>query len=545
VYPGALSVSSNLTVTANLSSAGGSAAQSLYDDGTHGDLVAGDNRYSFQFDVSGASPGSKSFPFAVRDGQGRSSNGAIALGIYPCPVTGPDVYVSAIADVYYAANIGGPTASGIYGYGIGTTACNSGDAPVLWYDYENTTLGYHANQHPVIAQNMFRLMNGRFEQIGQSWLKHGFTSTNGDDCAFCQDPPPGVGGDMLGVGCSDTYTGSLNVNQQFLGPRSEVNGTTGAYPYPHGTGTPGPVSMMLQVHYPDLDPAQNAGARYFVDGHYVTADDASFVNAGVNPQIHGNGLNNASWCEIGVPNPTGVGLLSSTHVKQAAIFAWQSVDPSVTLANADYTDSNIAARFIVGSKVTSNGNGTWTYEYAVYNFNADRAAGAFIVPLPPGAVVTNTGFHDVDSHSGEPFDLTDWTPAINSSSITWATTPYAANVNANALRWGTMYNFRFTANVAPDANGSITLVLFKPPNAGSPDTAVYATVPAPMLPACESADFNGDGDIGTDADIEAFFACLAGSCCATCGSADFNHDGDIGTDADIEAFFRVLAGLPC
>jgi hypothetical protein len=64
---------------------------------------------------------------------------------------------------------------------------------------------------------------------------------------------------------------------------------------------------------------------------------------------------------------------------------------------------------------------------------------------------------------------------------------------------------------------------------------------------CGSADFDCDGDIGTDADIEAFFACLAGACppapCAS--SADFNGDGDIGTDADIEAFFRVLAGGPC
>ncbi len=66
-------------------------------------------------------------------------------------------------------------------------------------------------------------------------------------------------------------------------------------------------------------------------------------------------------------------------------------------------------------------------------------------------------------------------------------------------------------------------------------------------PTCGSADFNCDGDIGTDADIESFFACLAGNCpAAPCtSSADFNHDGDIGTDADIESFFRVLAGGPC
>jgi trimeric autotransporter adhesin len=60
-----------------------------------------------------------------------------------------------------------------------------------------------------------------------------------------------------------------------------------------------------------------------------------------------------------------------------------------------------------------------------------------------------------------------------------------------------------------------------------------------------SSDFNGDGDHGTEQDIEAFFACLAGYCCATCWSGDFNGDGDWGTDSDIEAFFRVLAGQPC
>ena len=64
---------------------------------------------------------------------------------------------------------------------------------------------------------------------------------------------------------------------------------------------------------------------------------------------------------------------------------------------------------------------------------------------------------------------------------------------------------------------------------------------------CGIADFNGDGDSGTDADIEAFFQCLGGSCCPTCfsGGSDFNGDGDAGTDADIEAFFRVLAGGTC
>jgi hypothetical protein len=64
---------------------------------------------------------------------------------------------------------------------------------------------------------------------------------------------------------------------------------------------------------------------------------------------------------------------------------------------------------------------------------------------------------------------------------------------------------------------------------------------------CGSADFNCDGDVGTDADINAFFACLSGTCptLPCISSADFNGDGDTGTDQDIDAFFRVLAGAPC
>jgi hypothetical protein len=75
----------------------------------------------------------------------------------------------------------------------------------------------------------------------------------------------------------------------------------------------------------------------------------------------------------------------------------------------------------------------------------------------------------------------------------------------------------------------------------TPNTAIRVGATAP----CGTSDFDFDGDSGTDADIEAFFACIAGNCCSNCWGADFNSDGDTGTDADIEAFFRVLAGGTC
>jgi hypothetical protein len=78
-------------------------------------------------------------------------------------------------------------------------------------------------------------------------------------------------------------------------------------------------------------------------------------------------------------------------------------------------------------------------------------------------------------------------------------------------------------------------------------TGGFWAAAGPSGPHCGSADFNCDGAVGTDADIESFFACLSGACppppCTS--TADFNGDGALGTDADIEAFFRVLAGGPC
>jgi hypothetical protein len=105
------------------------------------------------------------------------------------------------------------------------------------------------------------------------------------------------------------------------------------------------------------------------------------------------------------------------------------------------------------------------------------------------------------------------------------------------LRCGRAYSGTFSALVAPEIGGGRRLQLFLTP------TGVFVQVVAGG-PACWTADFDGDGDVATDADIETFFACLAGNCCATCAPADFNSDGEI-VDSDIEAFFRVLAGGPC
>ncbi len=86
---------------------------------------------------------------------------------------------------------------------------------------------------------------------------------------------------------------------------------------------------------------------------------------------------------------------------------------------------------------------------------------------------------------------------------------------------------------------------------GSSGNGIYKIIPAAgdtgCAPTCGTSDFDGDGDYGTDFDIQAFFACLGGHCCPACfpGGADFNNDGDTGTDRDIESFFSVLGGSTC
>jgi hypothetical protein len=112
------------------------------------------------------------------------------------------------------------------------------------------------------------------------------------------------------------------------------------------------------------------------------------------------------------------------------------------------------------------------------------------------------------------------------STISGATTS-ALEITSPQLNdvWADNYNHNYYSCVASNSCGSTT------------------SLGAVIL--LSSADFNGDGNIGTDQDIAAFFACLGGNCCPRCGSADFNGDGDIGTDADIASFFRVLAGGPC
>ncbi|HVS82095.1 MAG TPA: lamin tail domain-containing protein [Pyrinomonadaceae bacterium] len=82
VSPGSAPASTGITLTGNLSTIGGSLTQQFYDDGTHGDLVIGDNVFSF-FATSAANTatGAKSLPISVTDAQARNASSSITMSI--------------------------------------------------------------------------------------------------------------------------------------------------------------------------------------------------------------------------------------------------------------------------------------------------------------------------------------------------------------------------------------------------------------------------------------------------------------------------------
>lgn len=92
VTPGTNPTSTGITVTGNLTTIGGSATQMFFDDGTNGDVMAGDNIFSYLATVAMATTtGPKTLPFTVADAQMRSSNGSISLMVASPPVSIHDV----------------------------------------------------------------------------------------------------------------------------------------------------------------------------------------------------------------------------------------------------------------------------------------------------------------------------------------------------------------------------------------------------------------------------------------------------------------------
>lgn len=386
------------------------------------------------------------------------------------PRGGEDVPLDvSIVELYGLTSYGhqGSYPNGLNGLSMATTSCNPGNANIPWYAPMD-------RRHPVIAMQMYRIYQGRFEQVGQSWLKHGFFALNNNQCGSCQDPNTGS---LLGVNCSDTYSAGNNASQTYLGGRDEVNPFTGLWECEgswfsnyqpdctrrnSGSGLTS-VDHRLQVLDSDLG---LAGAQYFYEAYYISRDESI------------DRYNNISSRAISSMNWTGsqwTFATSSEPMRQGpAITRWGDMNAIAT--PRDEGDAILAV------KTTDLGSGNYRYDYALYVHDIDRQIREFSIPVLDSATVTNIGFRDIDQNSGN-----QWTPTRAGDKLTWATGTFG-QPGANPLKYGTVFNFWFESTTPPtDSAGQIGL--FK---AGSlPGLTVATKGPMTAVPPTTLSMVNG------------------------------------------------------
>ena len=377
-------------------------------------------------------------------------------------VPGPDVIVGNLSGL---AQFGSSSGTQV-GLAVGTDSCNAGTIDLNW-------IANPSNDHPVIPQNLYRMSGGstndeRFEQVGQSSVKHAFTALTNNLCNFgCN----GVGGSRLGSGCSDPYGASLNAGPN-LGSRAWINPFTGAYPRNDGA-TPnnnhaghthtGPSHRIL-TEIADLNTSLNPGATYYAEGQYITPHEYVWCQSNPGQCNMNNNVSYRRYNVIGTGSPFTFSAAAATVREKPAIEAWTGAT-LVPIQPAPGVDGI----GIVGYKVTNPSPGVWHYEYAIYNQNIDRAIASFSLPKGAGVTISNIGFHAPPQHPGWNLDgtmnnagysSTPWTSTDAAGAISWETESFASNPNANAVRWGSLYNYRFDSN-RPPATVSATIGFFK------------------------------------------------------------------------------------
>lgn len=345
-----------------------------------------------------------------------------------------DVSLSALGAIV-ERNHEGTFPNGRQSMSMSTTSCNVGGVSVLWQQAMDP-------DHPGIAMQLYRELGERFEQVGVSWIKHGFFSTNQSSCGACTTP--GGPGSQLGVNCSDTYGTSNNSDPMWLGPRVEWDGFANTWE-PCGSffdGVPvdclrnefggsfaGKVDHRLEAFDFDLG---LPGATYYYEAMYMVQGDQAKANN------IGSRKTTMTWTGSIWDIVTAGG--SNALVGGPAINRWAAAD-LLTQAGFGTLDGDV----IVGVNTVDLGGGLWRYEYAVFNWNVDRKLRAFAVPTA-GGTVSDLYFHDIDN-----LPANDWVATQAGGLLTWEFPDVVLpGVKvAGAMEFGTLYNFGFTCDVAP------------------------------------------------------------------------------------------------
>ncbi|MEM7231495.1 MAG: hypothetical protein AAF517_04945 [Planctomycetota bacterium] len=385
-----------------------------------------------------------------------------------------------------------------------STICNEGSVAVDW-------LANPDPHHPFLIFNAYRLHENRLEQIGQSWVKHGFAASQSDGICSGICIPDEFGG--LGVGCADIYGVGTNAAQDTYGPRYEINGWTGGFTYAGShidttSSQHNPIQHRLQIHEDDMSRGRYPGALYFLELYVLSHDDVD----------HTNSVGYKRFAPSGSPGGTWNFALVEPLAVQGLIFdAWPESERTQIPAG----DKVPEGRAYLATHVTENEDGTWHYEYSLFNLDFERNVRSFTIDIPSSTQISGVEFHAPRDHDVS-FSNDAWTHSRTGTGLTFTTTE---GDDANPLRWGTMYTFRFDANAEPvETTATIGLV---PPG----ETNEYSGLtrgPAAGGITFKRGDSTGDGAINVTDAVATLAFLFRGEEAPTCfDAADSDDNGTL------------------
>jgi hypothetical protein len=384
--------------------------------------------------------------------------------------------------------------------------------------------------------------------------------------------PPSTGVSIV----ADLSAIGLSSSQAFYddGTHGDVTANDGVFSYAATvsyTTAPGPQSMTYTV-----SDAQGRATHDFFNGLMITA----CTQLGACCTSGGCVVSSGPACAGQQGTFHGVGTNCGTASYTIGNNSAQFVDISGTgtlepiTSGCDDCVADVTLPFSFSFYGTSY-NDVWISSNGNLQFGSSAAAN-YVNDTPPSAALPNNAIYplwdDLYYTTGGIYYETDGAAPNRTFTVAWINRGQFARAGTSetfeAILHETSNNIEFRyGNLDPDSggengpggsdytvgveNGDGTVASVVPgAQLGSGNTALMVTfVPGvnPCTRHCGSADFNCDGAIATDADIDSFFLCLAGTCppppCTS--TADFDGDGAVATDQDIEAFFRVLAGQPC
>lgn len=426
-------------------------------------------------------------------------------------LAGPDILVS---------QINGATNYGVVGeyqaFSFGDITCNIGDMP---FTYVSNT-----NHHPVFASTIYRIQDGRFEQIGIGFVAHTFFPLQSNSCDFgCN---PGATG-MLGDGCSDAVGASIAGIQSDLAPRIEIDPYTGEFPYPFTTINQSGNAIYKRVKVNTAE-ISDPGALYFVETQYISKEETTDATRN----------NSASYRRVvfspGTQTPVFTG---DTFAGQPAIYAWKAQYPDVVISEAQVPNNGIIQ---VGSKATQLLDGSWRYDYAVHNQNSSRGVESLRVDTGAENDPSAIGFHDIDYLDAPDSDIdqTSWSVVDGEDFLIWQRNFQPTAMFDNLIRWGTTYSFS-CISTAPPTTGTVQIGIASLGEGDSSDILTLQAVHPQDTQSVCLADLNNDGELNFF-DVSAFLSAFAQQDPA----ADFT--GDLQFDFfDVSAFLSAFsAGCP-